>query len=502
MKKDFVEICITRDLSLAEVGALIDHPARHISISREARMSVEKCHRYVTGKIKSGKEVVYGINTGFGNFKNKTIDKNKLRQLQLNLIRSHACGAGREVAHEIVRLMLLLKVKPLCMGHSGVAPATVDRIVQFYNAGIVPVVYEQGSLGASGDLAPLAHLFLPLIGEGEVWFEGRKMSGAEINKKMGWKPITLGPKEGLALLNGTQFMLAHATYILHHARRLSRTADVATALSVEGFNGRADAFDPLIHRIRPHTGQMECAQHIFELLGGEKAVARKRKDVQDPYAFRCVPQVHGATRDALDHAARVIQTEINSVSDNPLIFPDEDRLISGGNFHGQPLALVLDFMCMAIAELGSISERRIYQLLEGKNGLPLFLISEEKAGLNSGYMIPQYTAASIVSLNKQLCSPAVVDSIPSSNGQEDHVSMGANAAVKCLQVLNNVMTVIGIEWMNASQAISLRPGARLLNPALKKALDSYRKKVRPLAGDRYLAPDIEASRQFVADYNG
>jgi histidine ammonia-lyase len=497
MSMQSFEICITRKFFLKHVSDLIENPERKIAISDAARASIEKCHAYILKKMSSGSEVIYGINTGFGFLCDKVIPHEDLAQLQVNLIRSHACGTGREVRPEIVRLMLLLKVRALCMGHSGVSLATVERLIEFYNQGIVPVVYEQGSLGASGDLAPLAHLFLPFIGEGEVDFQGKRISGAELHKTLGWQPLSPGPKEGLALLNGTQFMLAHAAYLVHHSLRLMWAADVVTSLSLEGFHGRADAFDPLVHKIRPHKGQVDCAKIIFELLGGEEAVARPRKQVQDPYSFRCVPQVHGASRDAVAYAAAVVETEINSVSDNPLVFPDEDRVISGGNFHGQPLAVALDLLAIALAELGSISERRTFLLMSGVNELPLFLC--KNPGLHSGLMIIQYTAAALASQNKQLCTPAVVDSITSSNGQEDHVSMGANGAVKCVQVLENVFSILGIELISASQAVWLRN--ETLNENLQPILQAFQKEVPPVNEDQVMSPLIERAGRFVKQTN-
>jgi histidine ammonia-lyase len=410
---------------------------------------------------------------------------------------SHACGTGEEVPHEIVKIMLLLKIQSLSFGNSGVQLITVQRLVDFYNNDVLPVIYNQGSLGASGDLAPLAHLSLPLLGEGEVYFEGFRQPTKKVLEKFGWEPIVLQSKEGLALLNGTQFMSSYGCYILLKAMKYSYFADVIAAISLEGFDGRIEPFNELIHYVRPHKGQISTAKRMSELLEGSQIIAQPKQHVQDPYSFRCIPQVHGASKDTIDYVKKVFKTEINSVTDNPNIFVGEDLIISGGNFHGQPLALALDFLAIALSELGSISERRTYQLISGLRGLPAFLV--DNPGLNSGFMIPQYTAASIASQNKQLATPACVDSIVSSNGQEDHVSMGANAATKCLRIMDNLERILAIELMNASQAIEFR---RPLHSSdfIEMFLKSYREEVPFVKEDRILHYDIEKSIAFLNSF--
>jgi histidine ammonia-lyase len=425
-----------------------------VALSDEAQAGILKSRDYLDRKLASGDDAVYGINTGFGALCNEVIDAGKLGSLQRNLLLSHACGMGAEVDSGVVKIMLLLKIQGLSQGYSGVHLSTVRRLADFYNKGIYPVIFAQGSLGASGDLAPLSHLALPLIGEGEVRMNGERMPAAEALKKVGLAPLELSSKEGLALINGTQFMSAHLTWILLRAFHLFDYSLCIAGMSADAFDARPEPFDDLTHLVRPYHGQRIVAQQFRNMLEGSTIMARPKTHVQDPYSFRCIPQVHGASLDALHYARQVLETEINSVTDNPLIFADEDRIISGGNFHGQPLALVLDFAAIAIAEIASMSERRTYKLLSGQRGLPPFLAPA--AGLNSGYMIPQYAAASIVSQNKQLCTPASVDTIDSSNGQEDHVSMGANAATKCLQVVENLQSVLAIEWMTAAQGLELR----------------------------------------------
>ena len=409
---------------------------------------------------------------------------------------SHSCGTGEQVPSEIVRLMLLLKIRSLSYGYSGVRLETVERLIDFYNTGILPVVYQQGSLGASGDLAPLAHLSLPLLGLGEVEYAGRRRPSAEVLEEFGWKPLELQSKEGLALLNGTQFMSAYGVWSLIAARRLSDWADRIGALSLDAFDGRIEPFYDEVHLIRAHRGQLSTARAIRKLLEGSELIRRPKKHVQDPYSFRCIPQVHGATKDTIDYVESVLETEINSPTDNPTVFPDEDMIISAGNFHGQPIALAMDFLAIALAELGNISERRIYKLISGSRGLPHFLVANP--GLNSGFMIPQYTAASIVSQSKGLCMPASVDSIPSSQGQEDHVSMGANAATKLYRVALNTERVLAIELFNAAQALEFRRPART-SPALENMVADFRKKVPFIDNDTVMYPHIEASVQFLRE---
>lgn len=485
-------------ISLEELDRLSGDPRTRVGLAASAKEAIARCRAYLDAKLGPDSPAIYGINTGFGDLRDRRIDATHLEDLQYNLIRSHACGAGTEVPGAIVRLMLLLKARSLAYGHSGVQVATVERLLDFYNEGVLPVVYTQGSLGASGDLAPLAHLCLPLIGEGEVVHGGERMPARTLLQRKGWEPLRLRSKEGLALLNGTQFMLAYGLHILLRARRLADAADCAAALGIDAYAGRIDPFLPQLHAIRPHAGQVRVAAHVRAWLAGSELIAQPKQDVQDPYSFRCVPQVHGASRDALDFCSQTFLTEANSTTDNPNVFVEEDLILSGGNFHGQPLAIALDLMAIAVSELGAISERRVYLLQSGKRGLPAFLAVNP--GLESGLMIAQYTAASIASQNKQLCTPAVVDSIPSSNGQEDHVSMGANAAVKCLQVLENVATLLGIELMHASQALSFRAPLRT-SAALTQVLEAFRLSVPLLQTDRILAPDIAAAGQFVRGWS-
>jgi len=414
--------------------------------------------------------------------------------LQENLVMSHACGTGEKVPAEIVKLMLFLKIQSLSYGHSGVQLDTVNRLIDFFNHNILPVIYTQGSLGASGDLAPLAHLALPLIGKGEVIFEGILYSGQEILDKFSWKKITLQSKEGLALLNGTQFMSAYGVSVLQKSFKLSYLADVFGALSLDAFDGRIEPFSDLIHLVRPHNGQIKTAKKIKEILSESEIIVQDKKHLQDPYSFRCMPQVHGASKDTLNFVKNTIETEINSVTDNPNIFVKTDEIISGGNFHGQPLALGLDFLAIALAELGNISERRTFQLVSGSRGLPSFLVSNP--GLNSGFMIPQYTAASIVSQNKQLATPASVDSIVSSNGQEDHVSMGANSATKVKRIVDNVETILAIELLNAVQALEFRKPLKT-SPFLESLVKIYRTEVSFMEEDKVLHDEIVKTIRFI-----
>ncbi len=485
---------ISSDLLSLEIVNDIISQDKKLELSEEARANIERCRIYLDEKMKQHDEPIYGINTGFGSLYNVKISTENLTKLQENLVKSHACGTGNEVPAEIVKIMLLLKIQSLSYGHSGVQLETVERLVDFYNNDILPVVYEQGSLGASGDLAPLAHLSLPLLGEGEVYMDGFRQPAQKVLDKMGWQPIVLKSKEGLALLNGTQFMSAYGIYILLKSIKLSYLADVIGAVSLEGFDGRIEPFNELIHMVRPHKGQVVTARRFNELLEDSEIITQAKKHVQDPYSFRCIPQVHGASKDTIDYVKKVFRTEINSVTDNPNIFTESDVIISGGNFHGQPLALTLDFLGLALAELGNISERRTYQLISGLRGLPPFLVSNP--GLNSGFMIPQYTAASIVSQNKQLATPASVDSIVSSNGQEDHVSMGANAATKTKKIVDNLERILAIELMNASQALEFRRPLKS-SEFIEMFVKSYREEVPVVEEDRILHYDIENTIAFL-----
>ncbi len=468
-----------------------------LTLSEESAGLITTCRDYLDRKLENNTAPIYGITTGFGSLHKKTISKDQLNKLQENLVMSHACGTGPVVREEIVRLMLILKIHALSLGKSGVQVSTVQRLIDFFNEGVTPVVFEQGSLGASGDLAPLAHLVLPLLGMGEVIFKGKVYKSSAILKKFGWSPVELKSKEGLALLNGTQFMSAHGVYILGLAERLSQFADIASAISLEAYDGRPDPFFEIIHAIRPHKGQITTAKAFREMLKGSQIISRNKPHIQDPYSFRCIPQVHGASKDAISYARSVITTEINSVTDNPTIFPEEDLIVSGGNFHGQPLALIFDYLAIALAEFGSISERRVYRLIAGQRDLPEFLVANP--GLNSGFMIPQYTAASIVSQNKQLCTPSSVDSIPSSNEQEDHVSMGANGATRLLRVAENLERIIAIELFTAIQAIEFRRPLRS-SDFLEELIREYRKIVPFIKDDKVMYTEIAKSTEFIRNY--
>lgn len=469
-----------------------------LALSEEAKSRITKCRTYLDNKMKVGDRIIYGINTGFGSLYDRVIPDEDLDQLQINLVKSHACGIGDEVPIEIVRLMLFLKAQSLSYGNSGVQVKTVEGLINLYNAEIYPVVYQYGSLGASGDLAPLAHLVLPLLGLGEVNYKGERRNSKEVLDESGVETIELHSKEGLALLNGTQFMSAYGVYLCLQIFRLSEFADIIGALSLDAFDGRIEPFHELIQEIRPYEGQKMTAKKVREVLKGSEMLARDKIHVQDPYSFRCMPQVHGASKDSINYVAYVFETEINAVTDNPTIFPDEDLIISAGNFHGQPLALALDNLAIAMSELGNISERRTYQLLSGDRNLPPFLVVNP--GLNSGFMIPQYTAASMVSHNKQLCTPCSVDSIETSHGQEDHVSMGANAATKAFKVMENLERILAIELYNAAQAMEFRRPLKS-SPFLEKLMKEYRKNVNFLENDEIMYKDIEASVKFLQEYN-
>jgi histidine ammonia-lyase len=479
-------------LDLSKIQEIISTDVK-LALSESAIQKIEKCRSFLDEKTKSISTPIYGINTGFGALYNVKINDHNLQKLQENLVMSHACGTGDEVPKEIVKLMILFKVQALSYGHSGVQLATVNRLIDFYNNDIIPVVYTQGSLGASGDLSPLAHLSLPLIGLGEVYYKDDKISSEKLLQLFSWDKISLQSKEGLALLNGTQFMSAYGIYCLLKAHKLSYLSDVIGAISLEGFDGRIEPFNELIHFARPHNGQIKTAQRIKGFLEDSELISQEKQHVQDPYSFRCMPQVHGATKDTIRFVTKTFLTEINSVTDNPNIFVDEDEIISGGNFHGQPLALGLDFLAIALSELGNISERRTYQLVSGHRHLPPFLVSNP--GFNSGFMIPQYTAASIVSQNKQYATPASVDSIESSNGQEDHVSMGANAATKCKKVVDNLQTILAIELFTASQALSFANGKS--SSFLESIVGSFRQEVTIVEEDRVMHTDIMNATDFI-----
>jgi len=488
----------TSELSFDRVREILEGEYE-LELSQEAQDRIVYCRNYLNDKLKQSENPIYGINTGFGSLCNRSISSEDLGKLQENLVKSHACGTGKEISSTIVRLMMLLKIQALSYGHSGVQLSTVQRLVDFFNAGIVPVVYEYGSLGASGDLAPLAHMSLPLIGEGQVWYKGEKRHSGEVLQQLGWDSVRLMSKEGLALLNGTQFMSAFATWSVIQTRRLARLADMVAALSLDAFDGRIEPFHDAVNRIRKQEGQIETARQIRNILKDSEMIQRSKNHVQDPYSFRCVPQVHGATRDTIQYAEGVILREINAVTDNPTILPGEDMIISAGNFHGQPLALAMDYMSIALSELGNISERRTYQLLSGKRGLPSFLIANP--GLNSGFMIPQYASASMVSRNKQLAAPASVDSIESSQGQEDHVSMGANSATKLYEVVLNLERILAIELFNAAQALEFRRPAKT-SPYLEQWISQYRQHVPFIRNDRVMYEHINETIAFLRRVDG
>ncbi|MBR4601034.1 MAG: histidine ammonia-lyase [Prevotella sp.] len=480
-------------LTIEQVGEIIYNNYK-IELSEDAKQRIKRCRNYLDKKIARNGEPIYGVTTGFGSLCNVSIGKDHLSQLQINLIKSHACGVGERVPNDIVKIMLLLKIQSLSYGYSGCKLDTVMRLVSFFNNDIYPVVYKQGSLGASGDLVPLAHLCLPLVGLGEVEYQGKVIAGAEMLRRKRWKPIVLASKEGLALLNGTQNMSAFAVWSLLQAQRLSDWADKIAAMSLDAYDGRIEPFTEAVHLVRPHNGQLETAACMKEMLEGSQLIVNSKAHVQDPYSFRCVPQVHGAVKDTLRYVKSVIDIEINSATDNPTVCPDEDIIVSAGNFHGEPIALPIDFLSIAMSELANISERRIYRLVSGTRGLPSFLVANP--GVNSGFMITQYTAASCVSLNKSLAMPSSVDSIPSCQDQEDHVSMGANAAIKLYKVILNTERVLAIELFNAAQALDFRLPLKS-SPKIMEIHDEYRKMVPFILNDELMYPYIERSIQFL-----
>ncbi len=482
-----------KELTLDDIEVIITENLK-LELSQQAKERIEKCRDYLDRKIAESKQPLYGITTGFGSLCTKNISLDELSTLQENLVKSHACSVGTEMPSVIVRLMFLLKAHALSLGHSGVQLITVQRIIDFFNNDVLPIVYDRGSLGASGDLAPLANLFLPLIGVGDVYYKGKRCEAIEVLDEFGWEPIKLKSKEGLALLNGTQFMSANGVFALLRARRLSQKADMIAAVSLEAFDGLIGPFMDCIQKIRPHKGQIETGENFRKILAGSEIIEREKKHVQDPYSFRCIPQVHGATKDAIRHAVSVLHTEINSVTDNPTIFPDEDIIISGGNFHGQPLALVYDYLAVAMSELGDISERRVAQLIMGLRGLPEFLVAEP--GLNSGFMIPQYAAASMVNQNKMYCFPTSCDSIVSSNGQEDHVSMGANSATKLYKVMDNLELILAIELMNGAQGVDFRRPLKS-SPMIERFLKAFRNEVPFVREDVVMYKLIEKAAAFL-----
>ena len=480
-------------LTIERIGEIV-YNGYKLELSDDAKNRIIRCREYLDKKIAETTKPVYGVTTGFGSLCNVSVDADKLAQLQINLMMSHACGVGDRVPNDIVKMMMLLKIQSLSYGFSGSKLDTVQRLVDFFNNDVYPIVYMQGSLGASGDLVPLAHMSLPLVGLGEVEYKGKVMSGAEVLKIHGWEPIQLASKEGLALLNGTQNMSAFAVWSLLNAQKLSDWADKIAAMSLDAYYGLLSPFTKAVHVVRPHKGQLDTAAHMLELLQGSEIADKPKDYVQDPYSFRCIPQVHGTTKDTIAYVKSVIDTEINSATDNPTVCPDEDLIISAGNFHGEPIAQPMDFLAIGLSELANISERRIYKLVSGTRGLPSFLVA--KPGLNSGFMIAQYTAASVVSLNKSLATPSSVDSIPSSQGQEDHVSMGANAAIKLYKIVLNVERVLAIELFNAAQALEFRRPLKS-SPAVEAIFEKYRKVVPFIVNDEVMYPHIQHSIEFL-----
>lgn len=480
-------------LTIERIGEIV-YNGYKLELSDDARNRIIRCREYLDEKIAKTTRPVYGVTTGFGSLCNVSVNPDQLAQLQINLMMSHACGVGDRVPNDIVKMMMLLKVQSLSYGYSGCKLDTVQRLVDFFNNDIYPVVYMQGSLGASGDLVPLAHMSLPLVGLGEVEYKGEVISGAEMLKIFGWEPIHLVSKEGLALLNGTQNMSAFAVWSLLQAQKLSDWSDKIAAMSLDAYHGLLSPFTKAVHVVRPHKGQLDTAARMMELLEGSEIAATPKDYVQDPYSFRCIPQVHGAAKDTIAYVKSVIDTEINSATDNPTVCPDDDLIISAGNFHGEPIALPMDFLSIGLSELANISERRIYKLVSGTRGLPSFLVA--KPGLNSGFMIAQYTAASVVSLNKSLATPSSIDSIPSSQGQEDHVSMGANAAIKLYKIVLNVERVLAIELFNAAQALEFRRPQKS-SPVIEKLFDEYRKVVPFIVNDEVMYPHIQHSIEFL-----
>ncbi len=480
-------------LSIEKIGEIV-YGDYKIELSDDAQRRISECRKYLDKKIEESTVPIYGVTTGFGSLCNVSIGSDYLAQLQINLMMSHACGTGDRVPNDIVKIMLLLKIQSLSYGFSGCQLATVNRLIDFFNNDVYPIVYMQGSLGASGDLVPLAHLSLPLVGLGEVEYKGKVLTSVEMLKKFKWQPIQLASKEGLALLNGTQNMGAFAVWSLLQSQRLSKWADKIAAMSLDAYYGLTAPFTDAVHQVRPHKGQIATAARMRELLEGSEIIEKPKSYVQDPYSFRCIPQVHGTVKDTIEYVRSVVDVEVNSATDNPTVCPDEDLIISAGNFHGEPIAMPMDFLAIALCELANISERRIYKLVSGTRGLPSFLVANP--GVNSGFMIPQYTAASIVSLNKTLSTPSSVDSIPSSQGQEDHVSMGANAAIKLYKVVLNTERVLAIELFNAAQALDFRRPLKS-SPAVEAIHAAYRKVVPFIVDDEVMYPHIAHSIEFL-----
>lgn len=484
-----------KSLTIEQVVA-VARQGEKTAIAKEAYEPMDRARAYVESKLDEG-AAVYGLTTGFGKFSDTYISHEDTATLQRNLIMSHACAMGEPLPEETVRAVMLLRANALCRGNSGIRRSTVETLLAMLNERVHPVIPEKGSLGASGDLAPLAHMALVLMGEGEAAYQGEKLPGAEAMRRAGITPVALAAKEGLALINGTQVMTAIGCLAAYDAKELCLTADIAAALSAEALLGIKKAFDPKVQALRPHEGQGVSAANLLKLLEGSGLAHDVQPGkVQDAYSLRCTPQVHGACRDAVNYVLAAVSRELNSVTDNPLIFPDEDEAISGGNFHGEPMALAFDFLGIALAELADISERRTERLVNPalSGGLPAFLT--EHGGLNSGFMIVQYAAASMVSENKVLAHPASVDSIPSSANQEDHVSMGTTAARKAARILDNAGKVLAIEMMSACQALTLR-GEDKTAPAIKTVYKTVRKAVPPVRQDVIMYPYLNAAEELV-----
>lgn len=483
-----------RPIRLSDVDRMLNDPFS-LELDPKAREKIRSCREWLENHLETAEHPVYGVNTGFGSLCDTRIEANALTELQENLIRSHAVGMGEAMPPEVSRLMLWFKLHALSKGYSGIRTETAEALLHLFNSGAAPVVYEFGSLGASGDLAPLAHLVLPLIGEGQLWTENE---GA-VDASDWWsaqidRNFRLGSKEGLALLNGTQFMSAIGALALLRSYRISYWADLIACISIDAFDARPEPFDERLQMLRKQPGQAFVAERIRGTLSDSPGFHSAKGHVQDPYSFRCIPQVHGAGFQTLQYVQGVVEREIDSVTDNPTIFPGED-VLSGGNFHGQAIALALDQLALAISEWGNISERRVYQLISGTRGLPSFLTADP--GLHSGLMIPQYTAASIASKNKFLAMPASVDSIPSSQNQEDHVSMGANAATRLLPLIDNVEQILAIELLSATQALHL--SGRKTSPFLSALIDQYREQVPVIEGDRIFHHDLQKSWAFIRE---
>ncbi|HAZ37783.1 MAG TPA: histidine ammonia-lyase [Clostridiaceae bacterium] len=490
------EIIIDGNSLTIEDVIMVARNGYKVKISEEAEKKVVKARNLVDKFVKEGR-VEYGITTGFGKFADVVISKENTKQLQKNLIMSHACGVGDELPHEVVRAAMLLRANALAKGYSGIRLSTLKTLIDMLNKDVCPVIYEKGSLGASGDLAPLAHMVLTMLGEGEAYYNGKRMPSIDAMKAAKIDTVELVEKEGLALINGTPIMTAIASLAVYDAVNLSKAADITGSMTVEALRGITDAYYYRVNEVRPQVGQMACAKNLLRILKGSSLTTKQGElRVQDAYTLRCIPQIHGASKDAINYAKNVVEIEINSATDNPLIFEDEEKVISGGNFHGQPIALAMDFLGIAVAELADVSERRIERLVNYQlNDLPPFLTKE--GGLNSGFMITQYVAASLVSENKVLAHPASVDSIPSSANQEDHVSMGTIAARKCRDIIYNVTRVLGIEYLADSQALYFRGNVKL-GEGTEKAYELIRSEIKPFDEDRIMYPEINKASDLVS----